>query len=220
METLLGKTLLTKSGKEGATAALLKDKELVALYFSASWCPPCKAFTPVLVDFYKQWATEEKVEIIYVSSDRNIADFQAYYGKMPWLALSSSDPTVKSALASQLRIQGIPSLIVLDVKTGLFVTADARSQIQGAAGNTTANRQVISGWKATAPVPIAEGLGRGSEATSMFKQIMMGIFKNPMYIFGVIYLVKWILRKLAKQGGVDQAPLIEEYHKPIPDDEF
>jgi len=27
-------------------------KEIVCLYFSAFWCPPCQNFTPVLKDFY------------------------------------------------------------------------------------------------------------------------------------------------------------------------
>jgi hypothetical protein len=41
METLLGKTLIadTTSGKTLDTAQTLAKKDLVLLYFSASWCP-------------------------------------------------------------------------------------------------------------------------------------------------------------------------------------
>lgn len=34
------------------TIAALKTNKTVGLYFSGSWCGPCQAFTPKLVDFY------------------------------------------------------------------------------------------------------------------------------------------------------------------------
>jgi thiol-disulfide isomerase/thioredoxin len=30
----------------------LQDRKIIAYYFSAHWCPPCRLFTPVLADFY------------------------------------------------------------------------------------------------------------------------------------------------------------------------
>lgn len=33
----------------------LKDVPVIAYYFSAHWCPPCKAFTPKLAEKYKTW---------------------------------------------------------------------------------------------------------------------------------------------------------------------
>jgi len=60
----------------------LKDK-LVAIYFSAHWCPPCRAFTPQLAHVYK--ALQEKgkpFEIIFVSSDQDQEAFNEYFGKL------------------------------------------------------------------------------------------------------------------------------------------
>lgn len=243
MEVLLGTTLLTKKSSPGKTAALLNDKDLVLLYFSASWCPPCKAFTPVLADFYAAHAAKEKFEIVYVSSDRTAADFTAYYAKMPWLALPTDAASTKAKLAKALKVQGIPTLIVLDVKTGLFVTNDARSHIMAAAAAAgqppSAGQQAIAGWKATPPVPIEQGLAAAAAAAgngawdivSILQQIVMGIVKNPAYIFGTIYLVKWAMRKYAASqpgyedataAGVESPSAFPPPYKgePIPDDEF
>ena len=51
---------------------------------------------------------------------------------MPWLSIptEAGAAAVKSNLAKQLGIQGIPTLIVIDAKTGEFVSAGARKMLQ------------------------------------------------------------------------------------------
>jgi nucleoredoxin len=51
---------------------------VVALYFSASWCPPCKTFSPRLIDFYLAAAKDNGLEIVYVSSDKTVESFETY----------------------------------------------------------------------------------------------------------------------------------------------
>jgi len=46
-ELLKGVELVQHDGSKVAAEEHLKDK-IVALYFSAGWCPPCRAFTPKL----------------------------------------------------------------------------------------------------------------------------------------------------------------------------
>ena len=102
MSSLLGDHLLTKvGGPKKPTGELLKDKELVLLYFSASWCPPCKAFSPVLMDFYKAISEKGKMEIVYISSDKSLQEFEEYFKKMPWLSipLEQGSAAIKSNLA-------------------------------------------------------------------------------------------------------------------------
>ena len=48
----------------------------MGLYFSASWCPPCRTFTPKLVEFHK--ANKDKFEVLLVSAD-NSSKAQANY---------------------------------------------------------------------------------------------------------------------------------------------
>ncbi len=59
----------SKLGEQAPAA--IGGKHLL-LYFSASWCPPCKMFTPLLAEWYTKKKKEGKVdfEIIFVSSDK------------------------------------------------------------------------------------------------------------------------------------------------------
>jgi thiol-disulfide isomerase/thioredoxin len=50
--------------------------DVIGLYFSASWCPPCRSFTPKLNDAWKlAGEAGKKVQIILVSGDQMEADY-------------------------------------------------------------------------------------------------------------------------------------------------
>ena len=50
----------------------LANKKLIAFYFSAEWCGPCRKFTPQLVAYYNRVAPEHpEFEIVFYSSDRS-----------------------------------------------------------------------------------------------------------------------------------------------------
>merc|ERR1739836_53803 len=88
MDLINGQTLVKADGtKVGATEGIA-GKNIVCLYFSAHWCPPCRAFTPVLKDFYEE-VESEGVEIIFVSSDRSPVDMVSYMKEShgDWLAV-------------------------------------------------------------------------------------------------------------------------------------
>lgn len=116
--------LVGKSGKV-STSTALSSAPVLALYFSAHWCPPCRMFTPELAKLYKAWNTTSKqIEIIFISSDRDEKSWEEYYGEMPWLALPF-DPANKSALAKKYGVQGIPMLIIVD-NNGKVKSLEAR----------------------------------------------------------------------------------------------
>lgn len=122
---LLGDKLQAKTGK--FNTAQLKAR-VVALYFSAHWCGPCRSFTPVLKGMFNDLKSQG-IEIVFVSSDQNEVEFAKYYGEMPWLALPFDERELKDDLSEQFRIQGIPSLIVLDGKTGAIISDDGRRDV-------------------------------------------------------------------------------------------
>eukprot|EP01043_Picozoa_sp_COSAG02_P032340 COSAG02_NODE_2156_length_9643_cov_55.052761_9_plen_440_part_00 len=126
-ETLALSDLTTASGE----AASVPVGCAVALYFSAHWCPPCKAFTPVLRDFYDEVNANAKVvEIIFISSDDDAAGQEAYMEEMhgEWLTIKY-DSSLREELKQKYgcfagkeqdkwpdveRKNGIPSLVVID----------------------------------------------------------------------------------------------------------
>ena len=128
-DALFGATLQTSQGST-STSDALAGCDAVLIYFSAHWCPPCRGFTPKLVEAYKAYKAKGlKMEIVFVSSDRNENAFDEYYAEMPWLALPYSARDAKASLSKKFKVNGIPSLVVCDGKTGGLITTDGRSAV-------------------------------------------------------------------------------------------
>lgn len=111
----------------------LKKHELTAkptkyyvFYYTASWCPPCQAFTPSLVDFYEK-NKNESFELVLITSDDSEDDMEGYAmdKKMPW-------PQLKQSKAGSFKknfnhgVSGIPAVIVCDLE-GKIVSANGRN---------------------------------------------------------------------------------------------
>lgn len=99
----------------------------IGLYFSAHWCPPCRSFTPQLAEWYSA-GLKDKMEIIFISSDKDAESFGDYFKDMPWLALPFDKRAEKEALSDALGVQGIPSFAVIN-SDGTIVTLDGRSKV-------------------------------------------------------------------------------------------
>lgn len=98
-------------------------------YFSANWCPPCRAFTPQLAEIYRIIRKKEpNFEIVFVSSDRSAESFRAYVESMPWVAVPFQQSAVRAELAQLYGIRGIPTLLLLD-SNGHIITMDARTEL-------------------------------------------------------------------------------------------
>jgi len=105
------------------------EANTVALYFSASWCPPCRLFTPKLIQTYQELELQQQskkslLEVVFVSRDRDEESFDAYFAKMPWLAVPFSDSESIKRLMSRFKVNGIPNLVVLGAETGEIYTKE------------------------------------------------------------------------------------------------
>lgn len=119
--------------------------QFILFYFSAHWCGPCRQFTPTLRRWYQRHAAAQQLEVVFVSNDRNEADFNGYFSSMyarppppypiqlkshnsfhrPWSAPSRSEmPMLADALQLAYGlVSAIPTLLVVDAVTMDLLTS-------------------------------------------------------------------------------------------------
>lgn len=130
MEIVSG-TLVKKDGTEIPSSEALKEAEVIGFYFSAHWCPPCRAFTPVLADAYEEMKSlNYKFEVIFVSSDRDEKSLFSYMNEChgDWYALQFGSEKIRE-LKTKYNIKGIPTLVIVR-KDGTLITENGRADIQ------------------------------------------------------------------------------------------
>lgn len=115
--------LVDAQGKSVPVSTL--QGKVVAVYFSAEWCPPCRDLTPKLVEFAE--ANKAKLAVVLVSGDRS-PEAQAKYMtgyKMPWAATPHGSASGKG-LGQEHGVRGIPTLLVFG-KDGALATKNGRN---------------------------------------------------------------------------------------------
>ena len=133
---LLGPQLLSSGG------AMVPSERaaggMVALYFSAHWCPPCRQFTPMLADFYRAvrqrplGALKSKLEVVFVSADRDAHAFAEYFAEQPWLAVPFTAPQ-RERISATYQVQGIPCLKIFSAAGKLLCDNAAGQPLNDAA---------------------------------------------------------------------------------------
>lgn len=105
---------------KGGKAEPFKSAEMpkfTAIYYSAHWCPPCRAFTPKLVEWYNKFQPEHKdFQLIFASSDKDAKAMLEYMTemKMPWPAVKFGEK--KESGLEKYASDGIPYLVLLDAQ--------------------------------------------------------------------------------------------------------
>lgn len=118
-----------------------------------------------------------------------------------------------------LKIQGIPTLVVLDAKTGDFITGQARAHVE-----QSPTLEQVEQWKSSDRVPIEQAdINAGAPKQPLLIQIGLFFAKRPMMIFGLIYLYKWAKRALGDKfpeyfGGAGALEADDEEPPAMPGD--
>lgn len=135
----LPEILHNANGEEVAAESL--EGKYVALYFSAHWCPPCRAFTPKLVEFHEKNAGED-FEVVFLSFDNSEEEKSAYIAEagMPWLMMPGHRSEKANEIASSLNIEGLPTLAVF-APDGSLVSIDGRKEV------LLTPRKALKKWK-------------------------------------------------------------------------
>jgi len=106
-----------------STDAALSGAEVIGLYFSASWCPPCRKTTPELAKVYKRLhAQGKRLQLVFVSSDKDAASFDEYRGHMPFPAMPFEAGLQRARLSELFQVRGIPSLVLMTSKGNVIST--------------------------------------------------------------------------------------------------
>lgn len=131
---LIGEKVIDSEKHDVAVSSLAGEGKVLGIYFSAHWCPPCRAFTPQLVEWYRKikgGPNGSSFEIVFVSSDRDQGMFDEYFQEMPWHALPFQERMTK------VRVDGRTTACV-GVKTrgagscSRYATARYKPCLQGA----------------------------------------------------------------------------------------
>jgi thiol-disulfide isomerase/thioredoxin len=137
---LFGKEL-RNSRKEKLPVDALAGKT-IGIFFSAHWCPPCKAFTPKLVEFHNEMTRQNKpFQIVFVSADHDKSSMYNYMKEldMPWLALPFADDHGLE-LKQKYNVAGIPKLVIINEKAEL-ITENGRRDV------TNKGAEAFDSWR-------------------------------------------------------------------------
>lgn len=135
------------------------QNKVVAFYFSAGWCPPCKQFTPVLMEFYNELQENDlPFEIVFVSSDKTASDMESYMKQChgDWLAVPFGSEMIQE-LKHRYHVTAIPKLIVV-TDDGDVVTTMGRKEV------TDQGPKCFTQWAH------AVAVARGDMATTITKE--------------------------------------------------
>jgi nucleoredoxin len=116
MQRMLGDKLVRLDGGRlrPMEAAAIADVRVFALYYSASWCGPCRQFTPELVRAHR--ALKEKhphFEVVFISADRSAGDMRDYMRK-DGMAFPAVDFDKRDNKLMSFSGPGIPCLVLVD----------------------------------------------------------------------------------------------------------
>ena len=144
----ISKSLVTaEDGKFTSNYGGVTNPKFTAIYYSAHWCPPCRLFTPKLVEWYNEFQPKHKdFQLIFASSDKDEKAMLEYMSetKMPWPAVQFAQK--KMSGVEKFSADGIPYLVLIDEK-GKDLTGKPGNEWQAPAEVLKQIEEIVSGKK-------------------------------------------------------------------------
>lgn len=109
-----------------------KPKKFYIFYYTASWCPPCQAFTPTLVKFYNDTKPgNDNFELVLITSDQDEKSMEKYATdkKMPWPQLKIGDVGSFKKKFNH-GVTGIPSVITCDLEGNIVSRSEDLNELK------------------------------------------------------------------------------------------
>lgn len=128
----LGERLVDGAGRPVAQADFA-DAQIFVLYYGASWCGPCRQFSPDLVKFINEVGPKNpRMKVVLMSNDKKDADMFGYIAaeKMPWSAMPLSQLNKAPSLLRYVR-GSIPHLVVVDRQGNVLADSYRGNQYVG-----------------------------------------------------------------------------------------
>jgi len=115
-----------ENGKESTLSSIIKNK-YVFLNFWATWCPPCRAEIPAIIELQNEFKSKDLVVIgIALERERSLAGAQkkvydyASNNKINYLNFVAKDEIIKALVDSYNGIPYIPTTFLIDKKGFIF----------------------------------------------------------------------------------------------------
>ncbi|CAB9508664.1 nucleoredoxin-like [Seminavis robusta] len=173
---------------------------ILALYFASAWCPDCTGVTPVVDEvFSKKQPADKLFDLVYVSSDNSEEQLKGNLPSEGWGFVPFDNVEERSNLKRHFgscaakevsvlemkpedRKSGIPTLILLEAKTGKVLTRDGVDDIMGVGGTDTA----INKWKGLLPAKDLTAEELAKQFPSLSKPI-----SSPAPILALYFASAW-----------------------------
>ncbi|GMH80106.1 hypothetical protein TrST_g12138 [Triparma strigata] len=102
-------------------------KAYICLYFSAAWCPPCRAFSPKLSKWAKEH--EDDVGVIFVSHDTSEKEMLGFVQNKNFAFMPFRDRTF-TTLNQILSVSMLPTLVIVNRSNGKVITHWGRTCVE------------------------------------------------------------------------------------------
>ena len=91
-------------------------------FYTASWCSPCRAVMPKIIDEYAKMMADEYMEVIIISFDDTVEEALAYLQKCnsPFAAVMNNSAEPGKMPGCLTDVCSVPHIVVVD-STGKFI---------------------------------------------------------------------------------------------------